>query len=271
MTMKKTLFISIACGILAVIMSALYLHMKELEVAGGGQLQEVLVAVADIKQQTLIEPGLVKIKKVPKIFVQPGALRSWKEGAGRVSLVHIKRGEQILGTKLVMGGAAGGLSSKVPSGKRAVSIAMSESNAAAGLVRPDDYVDVVVTFDYGDQGSPDKYTYTLFQNVNVLAVGSKTHSIRNPKGVVVVEEKSNGLFGSSSNLSQSRSKDVLITFALNPDKAQQLIFANQAGRITLALRSPTDRANFKDLSPVAVESLTGKAGFVQKNYKEYRW
>lgn len=270
MTMKKTLILSIACGALAIILSALYLHIKEVEVAGGGELREVLVAAVDIKPHTLMEPGLVRIKKIPLAFIQPGVLSDVREVRGRVSIALIQRGEQVVGTKLVTGGPKIGLSFKVPKGKRAVSISVNEADCAGGLIQPDDYVDIIVTFDYGDDDNADKYTYTLFQGTPVLAVGSETYSPRNPEGIAVVEKKSKGMFGSAPSISSAGGKGKVVTFALDPDDAQKLIFADETGSITLALRSPMDGSIYGEVRPVKIDTLTGKAGFTRKNYREYR-
>lgn len=270
MTTKKTLLISIASGLLAVILSAVYLHLKEIEVAGGGELRDILVAVVDIKTQTLLEPGMVAVKKIPRAFVQPDALTVNDSIDGRVSIANIKKSEQIIGTKLVMGGAESGVSFKLPKGMRAVSIAVSDSNSAGGLIQPDDRVDIIVTFNYGDGGREDKYTYTLFQNIPVLAVGNKIHSIRNPEGIAVVEKKSNEFFGSLPGISTNHAREKVLTLALEPIEAQRLIYADSAGEISVTLRSPTDRAISNNIIPVKLDSLTGRAEFTRKDYREYK-
>lgn len=270
MTIKRTLIISIACGLMAIILSALYLHLKEIEVAGGGELLEVLVAADDINSNTLIEPGLLRTQKVPRVFIQPGAIRDVRETLGRISIAGIKRGEQLMGTKLVIGGPKSGLSFKVPSGKRAVSIPVDDAKSAGGLLQPDDHVDVIVTFDYGEKDKADKYTYTLFQNVEVLAVGSSVHSMRKPEGIAIIEKESKDMFGSVASIGGVKSSTSVVTLALDPDEAQRLIFANDTGTVTLALRSPMDRLIDDDTEPVKVDTLTGRSGFTRKSYKEYR-
>lgn len=271
MTTKKTLLLSIGCGVMAAILAALYLHIKEIEVAGGGELRPVLIAASDINAQTLMEPGIVRIKKVPRAFIQPDVLTDVNEIAGRVTVAKIRRGEQIVGTKLVMGGPESGLSFKLPDGKRAVSISVGDADSAGGLIRPDDNVDVVLTVDYGSSDRADKYTYTLFQNVPIIAVDNKTHSLKSPGGVAVVEKKSTEMFGSSlPGITRAGGGGKVFTFALDPEDAQKLIFANKTGDITLVLRSPMDRTVNADMEYVKVETITGKTGFTHKNYKEYR-
>lgn len=269
---SKRLIASIGCGFLGITLSALYLHHKEVEITGGGRLQRVLVAAVDIDQYTLMEPGLVEVRSVPKRFVEPGALEDPGNLSGMITALAVKRGEQILGTKLVLGGSEGGLSAKIPKGKRAVSVLVADSDAAGGLIRPDDYVDVFVTFDYGDSDHSDKYTYTLFQNVEVLAVNSKAHSVRDPKNFPVVKKQENNIFGDMAPAPESRlsRRDNIVTVALDADESKELILADQAGYVSLALRSPVDGALIGDPKTLQTDSLTGKAGFVRKKYREYK-
>lgn len=268
--LKKSLMTSAALGLAAFLFSSVYIHFKVKSVTGGGSLKEVVVAASDIGPHTMMEPGLAAVKKVPKVFIQPGAAMDLRDILGRVSVAPIKKGEQILTTKLVSAGGDSGLSPKIANGRRAVGIAVREESGVAGLIRPDDRVDVIVTFDYGDGEGSDKYTYTLFQDVEVLAVDSDIYSIRNPDGVVVVEKKSREMFASLPVSGTSRGDEIVVTLALMPDDVQKFIFAREAGIVTLSLRSPSDRAFFEGLTPVKVETLTGKMGFLKKGYREYR-
>jgi len=167
MKLNKNLSISIACAFLALVVSYAYLSLKEREVSGGSESQAVLVAVTDIKPYTLMEPGLARYKKIPATYVQPGAVFDIRGLDGRVNTSIIRKGEQILENKLVVAGSESGLSFKIPDGKRAVSIEVSGANGVGGLVKPDDHVDILITFDYGDSERADMTTSTLFQDVEV--------------------------------------------------------------------------------------------------------
>lgn len=267
---KRLLPLSVVIGLVAAGLAAIYLHIKEAELAGGSEFKRVFVAAADIKQNTLIEPGLLRVKKIPQVYTEPGSLNNMDAILGRVSITRIKKGEQITGSKLIMSGAASGVASKIPAGKRAVSIAVDNYRCAGGLIAPDDYVDIVVTFDYGENDQSNRYTFTLFQDVPVLAVGLNTYSIRNPSSVAASQQKTNEFFGAEYSDQKMTSGKKVFTFALTPNEAEKLIFASGTGEMSLILRSTDDRAIYVSGSPIEGSSLTGKSIPIRKRFKEYR-
>lgn len=269
MKISKTTLISVMCGSSAVIIAIVYLKVREAAVSGGSEPVSVLSAATDIAEGTLMERGLVLSRKVPRAFVQPGAITALKDIQGKVSAAKIWRGEQILGTKLVASGSDSGLAPKVVRGYRAVSIELRKDQCAGGLIRPDDRVDVFATFDFGDGDRQDKYTYLLFQDVRVAAVDSEIHSFRDPTSAMV-EKKTKDIFSAAAPVSAVSSGGKVVTLLLGVDEAPKFIFARQSGEITLALRSPSDRAIYMDAAPVKIETLTGKSGYVNKNFREYR-
>lgn len=268
MLKNKITIISALSGILAALLAGLYIQMKETEILRGAEIKKVMVAAADIHPQTLIEPGLLKIAEIPKMFVQPGAVTDYREAKGRVTTAEIKIGEQLLKTKLVSAGAKTGISQKVTTGMRGVSIELEKSRCAGGLVRPDDYVDVVVTMEPSRQS--EKYTYILFQNIEVLAVDSEATSFRDPSGAVHIEKEEEGLLNRLSGASYADNKSKIITLALKPEDARRMIFAKEAGKINLIVRSETDSAITDVHGTVSLKDMAGGAGMNSRDYKEYR-
>jgi pilus assembly protein CpaB len=120
------------------------------------------------------------------------------------------------------GRRGGGLAERVEKKQRAVSIAVDNTSAVSGLVRPNDKVDIVGTFRFPvEQASTalDVVTWTLLQDVTVLAVG---------------QSMSRG--GHDAN----RRGYSTLTLALSPEEAELIIFAEQKGKLTLTLRNPAD-------------------------------
>jgi len=117
-----------------------------------------------------------------------------------------------------------GLSSKTPSGKRAITVVIEKLSAVGGLIAPGDYVDIIghlaVPVEVGDSPRRELVTVTLFQNVPILAIGSNTE------------------LGKKINVQNESA--IAITFALNPQEAELLTFAQQHGHLQLVLRSPLD-------------------------------
>ena len=268
MNKKTKTIISVALGVSAIITAAFYLSLRSGEIVRGDEVRSVLVAVADIKPHTLMEPGLVKGKKVPRRFIQPGAIFDKKAIQGRVTTSPIKKGEQIVETKLVSAGSKVGLSYKISRGKRAVSLKVSDADAVGGLIRPDDRVDVVVTIGSGRDEGADKYSYTLFQDVEVLSVGNDLYSVRNPEGVIISKKKKRDFFGGAPGIGRSETGAKIVTFALNPDDAQRFVFAEKVGEVSLLLRSPLDRSVLESVKTSNIDSITGER--MRRDYNEYR-
>ncbi len=123
---------------------------------------------------------------------------------------------------------AGSLSVHTPTGKRAITVMIDKLAAVGGLVNPGDKVDILahlsVPADPIDPNKKDKLTVTLFQNIEVLAVGLALTPP--PSGV------------------EDRPASLPITFALSPDEASFLTFAQQNGTLQLVLRSSAERAAY---------------------------
>ena len=129
------------------------------------------------------------------------------------------------------------LALKTPAGKRAITVTVESLHAVGGLVNPGDYVDVIahlsVPTDPDNSSYTENISVTLFQNVKVLSVAGRI----------------------SSGAAAARSGSVPITFALNPQEAELMSFAQQHGRLQLVLRSSVDTeayvlpaANWKTLA-----------------------
>ncbi len=122
------------------------------------------------------------------------------------------------------------LAVKTPAGKRAVTVRIDSLAAVGGLINPGDFVDILAQMTPpGSQqvGYQPAQTITamIFQNVQVLAVGTNVNS----PGVYEA---------------QQQTKDLTVTFALDPEEAGLLSFVQQNGKLQLALRSPSETESF---------------------------
>jgi len=101
---------------------------------------------------------------MPQAFVQPGALTTVEQAAGRAALTDLATGEVLTRTRLARV-RAGPVASLVPQGLRAFAV---PSTLPAGAVRPGDHVDVLGTFGAGGAGQP--HTETVADGLEVLFV-----------------------------------------------------------------------------------------------------
>jgi pilus assembly protein CpaB len=142
------------------------------------------------------------------------------------------------------------LALRMPAGKRALTIKIDSLGAVGGLLSPGDYVDVIAQLNVpaADNDKKDKkdkkdsVTAMIFQNIQILAVNS---NIDEP-GVYDAQQKENAL---------------KLTFAVTPEEASLLSFAEKNGKIELALRSP----NEKKPAMISAATWTTLAEYVLQN------
>lgn len=208
---------------------------------------EVIVAAKDLPESTTLDAGALKTALVPEKFVQPYAARSSSDVLGLVTIAPMAEGEQMLVNKVRRPEAAAPardatLSALTPEGKRAITIAVDAITGVGGFVRPGDAVDILWTIQLpqeGQQRESQVVTLTLFQNVQVLAVGADMGGRGRTKAAASPEE--------------SRT----VTLALTPQETSFLLFAREQGRIQLSLRSHADTSEVA-VTPANINSLMEK-------------
>lgn len=146
----------------------------------------------------------------------------------------------------------GGLPAQTRSGWRAISIPVSSVSSVSGLIRPNNFVDVIGTFHFPDargDSSLDTVTMTILQRVKVLATGSD-----------IGYAQQNGS-QSASSASAARSYST-VTLELTPKEVEMIIFAQQKGTLTLSLRSYEDPIITTDVQSV-------DWAYLQEHIKDY--
>lgn len=182
-----------------------------------GNFSQVAVAKTKIPAKTPITEQMLEFKEMPVEYIMPGAIVDAKDAVGKLSRGDIYPGEQVLSQKLIgKNDPAGGLSFKVETGKRAVTIPVDNVSALHGLLGIGDHVDVLVTFDLPNEQNSTA-TSTIIQNVPVLAVN------KHLQGTSGVKEDPS-----------------TVTLMVTPNQAQQIALAIQQGSVQLALRTPKD-------------------------------
>ena len=164
----------------------------------------MVVAAAEIDPLTQITAEMLVVKAIPLDLVLTGAFSETEDAIGQTTQVSIVLGEQVLQSKLTSPGSAldlfgdaTPLSLIIPEGMRAFTVSISAVGAAGGLVRPGDYVDLILTGEL--ISAPDEGTLTgasacyVLQNVAVLALNSGFTRATSPSdavGIAAVEANS---------------------------------------------------------------------------------
>jgi pilus assembly protein CpaB len=234
----RTLWISIGMGIFAMFLIYSYSQEKKAEYDRRyGTSKRVLVASKDILEMSTVDETMVEFQEFPVDFIQPGAISEPDLVFNKVASAPIKKGEQILNTKLLSLGANTGLSTQVAPGKRAVAIPIDETRGVSKLLQPGDRIDILASVEVGKGPNKEVEVKTIMQDVVVLATGLKiTNNI--PR----LLEKN----GSNEAVFRNLNGDTnfgSITIEANPTEAQNLVYmmTTSPGSLFVTLRNPNDR------------------------------
>ncbi len=265
---KRPAAVALFAGLSAALLSSGYLSRREAEIFRIAEPVQVVVASQDIGAGFAIDEENVAAEDIPRRFVAPGALGSVEEARGRVAMVSIAKGTQMTHAIARFSGK-GGVSSLLPAGMRAFSIAVPRSGAAAGLVSPGDHADVLATFDLGDRSFSQMTTLSIVKGARVLAVEKSV------AGSPLEDSKTNskpGIFSGAMGQGQW-AREISVTLAVSLEEAQTLAFAQQAGAVALAIRPPDDADQISGVSPTTISTIAEGAGGlspIRKPFKEYR-
>ena len=206
--------------------------------APGITLAPTVVAAKDLPFGTRLDRPFFKVVQWPKDSVPDGAFTSVDEifqGANqpgdRITLALIAKDEPVTRSKISGFGAKPTLSRQVENGKRAVSIRVDDVVGVSGFVLPGDRVDIMLTRRVGN-GQNSLLNEILLQNITILGI--------------------------DQSADQTAEKPIVArtaTVEVTPEEAQKLALAQQAGSLSLALRS-VDTAEEMQTRPITEADLT---------------
>lgn len=228
---KKVLIIAM---ILATITSILiFTYIRKVE-STNQTVQKVTIFVASktIDARSVIINQDLKEIKIEENLINKDAIRDKNQIINMTTKEAIYEGEQILKSRLSNSNNST-LAFEIPSGKRAVTINVSEASAIGYFVNPGDYVDIIVTLEKETQDSlVPTTTKTLLQNILVLGVGQQKDVLAGVQGKT--EKKSIG------NNSDDQETIKTVTIAVLPEDVQKIAISEKVGSIILSLRPVSD-------------------------------
>lgn len=220
-----TMAVAILLGLVAVFLVRNYIGQAQrtpAQAAGPGGVRPVVVAAAPIPRGAALSPNLLKVVNYPADAVPPGAVGTVAElGApgpnGRLSLRALNPNEPVLMSQVTGPGGKLTLAGVVSPGMRAVSVRSNDVAGVAGFVLPGDKVDILLTRQNADKGSP--VTQVLAENVKVLGVDQLADNSADKPVVAHV-----------------------VTLEMTPDQADLVSLAQSVGSVTFTLRHVADEA-----------------------------
>ncbi|HET9953491.1 MAG TPA: Flp pilus assembly protein CpaB [Polyangiaceae bacterium] len=235
-------FLAATCTALLLV----YLNRIERETSGGERVR-VLALVKSVERGQMITDDMLATRAVPMAYVEDRSVKAPERPKvlGLQAAHALSPQQLLLWTDLAITTEERELSSLVQPGKRGVTVQAAGANEGPGnaLIRPGDYVDVIVT-SVDAKDLKDQSASVLLQRVLVLAVGQETGQIAG----------SADLRGRESAIAER-----LLTLSLNLSEAQLLALALEKGRLSVAVRNVGDPAIQGDVPDVNATALfTGR-------------
>ena len=265
MKRKIVLIASLAAGLIAALLTRFYIAAKDAEVREMTDsikrrygTMEVLCFAKEMPSGTVLQKSDLGAKEVPAIGMRGQALTrdNLSDVIGKKILLGHRRGDVLFWADIEGGNpTAGGLSADIKKQMRAVSINCAGAASVSGMVKPNDHVDVIGTFDLSDptkaSGPKAKslVTSTILQNVLVLATGKQTAKMRGQEAVAY----------------------ATVTLEVTPREAEMLAFAEQIkGRLVLTLRNRNDTHYEKELPQVDFEKIMSEISELNQNRQQQK-
>jgi pilus assembly protein CpaB len=156
----------------------------------------------------------------------------------------------------------GFLASVLAPDSRAISIKVDEESGVSGLIRPGDFVDVVLTqvFDK-DEASKRALSETVLSNVRVIAIDQEiaqgarqeTPQAQGKKGAAVPQVRIGG------KVSQT------VSLELAPEQVKRITVARQLGALSLVIRSAVDQWNASSKDSGSISSCDVSPELARQN------
>jgi pilus assembly protein CpaB len=222
---------AVAFGLVAAVSVSRYLASAQ---AYTRNLSSVVVAKVEIPVGTRIIQEHLAVAQFPKNVAPEGTFTVIDDKlVGRVVVTRILPREPLTESRLAPVGAAGGLSSVIPEGFRAMTVKVDDVVGVSGFVMPGTLVDVVVvTSPPKKSGAEEMVSKIVLQNIKVLASGQ---NIDKPKNDREVERAVKA-----------------VTLQVTPEQAEKLALASSEGKLQLVMRNSVDQGD--EVTPGANKS-----------------
>ena len=239
---KRVFVVSLVMALLSTALLLLYLRKFEREMSGGEPVELIMVK-KPLERGTTITEDMLTTRSVPVAYVEDRAIKAVERPKvlGLQTSVALYPQQTLMWTDLAITTEDRDLSSLIQPGKRAIAVRAStgqDDTRGNQLIRPGDYVDVIATF-HGDHNQGEQSSAVLLQRVLVLAVGSETQAVADPK----------------TREDSGWSRDKQLTLSLSLPEVQLLSLASERGRLSVAVRPPGDPGTLDDLPDLKASAL----------------
>jgi len=306
--MNRNMIIVLAGGVLIAVLVAVLVQAslggkKKQTVVADVKNARIVVAAKNLGVGTELTNENMKWQDWPESALFKGAVVK-EEGKKPNDLISgqllrpLGEGEPVVKSALVGGGRGNFVAASLKDGMRAVGLDVKAAMIVGGLLKPGDYVDVIMTYKSKisyDGADPtglidqmlelnhEKFaTETILQNVRVIAVGSK-YDDTSSSGATSGD-------GDEKKKKKKKKEGKIKTIALEVDMrgAEVMALAKNMGKLTLAMRKLGDDKYYDSKYDVItdarlttildeiygkveeIQKSTGQTGNVVRIYNGYR-
>ncbi|MBX9720822.1 MAG: Flp pilus assembly protein CpaB [Candidatus Obscuribacterales bacterium] len=185
----------------------------------------IVYALKDIPEGMEITADALGEKEELTSKIPTGAMSSTSAGVGMIAAYPIQSGQTVLQNAVKPRAMQAGFEGKIREGMRAVTFGIDPNAGVAGFVSPGSHVDILCI----TGGGADTKAAPVLSDVEVIAVGT---TYRKAPGETTATQASS------------------VTALVNPEDAEKLVKAVNAGKPYLTLR------NEKDHQPLATVDIT---------------
>lgn len=215
----------------------LFLHHLEASYQDAGEWVSVWVASRYVPRGTALRPAFFRPARVPKAYVEPGALRDFEvleSSPGRPrfrNALSLPPGTQLVQQHLLPIAQGDTLAQIIPDNQAAVSFSVDAMRGLGGNLQPGDLIDILHTSKARELDTTPRSTGVLFQAVPVIAVGKKWASPgrSEPETSKELDEKL-----------LNEEESTVLTVLLNPLAAVRLAQARENDILSVVLRAVGD-------------------------------
>jgi Flp pilus assembly protein CpaB len=219
LTNKLALIVAVVLGVLSILGIKAYVEKIRVAAEVDQEKMNVLVAVRDIPADRIFTEDDIEEAQFPRQVLEQALRNTWI--TDRTTIVSLRtkssiKSGQVLLTSHFHTGVRGGGRIKFKQHERAITVPVSHTGGLAGMLKPQDNIDLAVTMSVSDPaGRKVMITRTLFKGVQILALDSITNA-----------------FATSGNYST-------LTLALSPRDCNKLLFVlSQGGSLACLLTQP---------------------------------
>jgi len=227
-TAQKLILISFVLALISAAIVFLYLESLK-KPAPVIEKTTVLVAARTIPARTLIEKDMISQIEVTEDTIFDSCIKNPDEIVGRFAKTTIYQNEGFNKDKL-LDTNEDELSLKIKSNHRAMSLNVSGDQGVSNLLKPGDFVDVIVFIPYDKNETGLDEARIILQNIEVLAVNKQ---INRPDAA---SEK--------TDEEEEAVTNFLVTLSIPVSEAERLVLAENIGVIKLNMRPFKEESTF---------------------------